>query len=118
MFRDLWSSDYYPIYVRMRMLNVYLIHWGSSVTVSPGVTISASCLALFVGRMSRSPSRSTPPPLSESESESGSMVCTGTGRAGAKIVIAMIVGSDAGFFTRLRIFITLKICQKAELKRF
>ena len=48
----------------------YLIHWGSSVMSSPGVTRSVSAWRAV---MEISPSRSIPPPLeSESESESES----------------------------------------------
>ncbi|KAL1841213.1 hypothetical protein VTK73DRAFT_3564 [Phialemonium thermophilum] len=71
---------------------VYLIHWGSSVMTSPGVTMSywSSLRTRLAGRIRTSPSSSTPP-LLESESDSSSSLrpkYLGTG-FGAMIVMGM-----------------------------
>lgn len=68
----------------------YLIHWGSSVTVSPGVTMPLpSVLARLLGR--RSCIMSTSPSASESKppSEDDSLSYSAAAGAGGRIVIAI-----------------------------
>lgn len=77
--------------------------------VSPGVTMSWLCRARFAGRISESPSRSTPP-SSESSDEFSTRWGIEAG-AGARIVIAMALVVEVVYTsisTRLRIGYFLK----------
>lgn len=67
-YRDILCWVRVPVRVTVNSTN--LIYWGSSVMISPGVTMSSLCFARLAGRpmlMAVSPSRSTPPSESESD---------------------------------------------------